>query len=1282
MIMTDSSQQYLCRTTYLIDSFWPGKLLELNNTGNIKVAGTNGAGKTTLLKLPMLFWGARPGRIVERNANKKSFAAYYLPRKTSYIIFDYQRPNGTDTPQLCHVLIKSDGDKLLYRFIDHPFDIKMYLDESGNIFGDDEIKRNYRTQHRCEISSLLSVDEYAKVIQNHRDLGGKKSLRTLQQRFSMSQSPIKHIEKVVTSVFNKISNFDVIKQMIIEISQDAISSEMLSHNVTDMVNIDKTDIDSWLADLHSSQAILNLEDKILSSLTDIDSLIEIKKDLQHLHHLADIYQQKCSQDQDTAGTRLKDVLLELTDLKEAHRQQVLTIEDACHDEEKAHREIKHDLDKLEQEKIDFEDDEAATYEQRGSELSDFTLRLINLNNEKTQLSEKSADLSRTFTEQQQKQELDFNKHEQQLTNEISSQRQQLTTALSENKLRYATLESELRTQTQTLIDQLTEKKTPLEHTKISLNLQLKQPQIDPELADQSLQLQQNLSQCRRRISERQEAYNRVSSESQSLRQKQHQALQTNDRLKIELNHLAQQQRDVQTLLSPAKGSLHAFLVEHVPNWQSNIGRVINPELLKHLHLEPELLAAFTDAAKQSDTETALTQVQDFYGIKINLNALEHVSFTDSALAEKEQHISAQIGAKKSELEQLQQALERLNKDVEELDKQLMSSKQLLFKQTQLLTSLVNEEDELNSKLEQHKTLAIARVQTELADTELLLVQAQQALSQAKVDYQSRHNELNNERLSVHCQLETDYNQRIDSYQSSLDNLRNEAQVEAQRIADALQAALSDAGINASIFNALEAKIKQTMKAVENAKVFQQKADKYNSWLETSWSQVEPGRERLRRLDAAIQRFQQQLKDKHQDYQQSTDKLEQEKTQLDKLVTDLVLQLKGLDNSLVKLADYPAIKHDDLPEYTVNNISKLTNSQISLLGKQQSNVLSSVSKISSELKRYSKSTLQIGWLENRIESDPEMVNYRLEEAINSGEQLSYVLKNAKLLQTSTTHEVELRANDILSIYTHLSNFDRNITRTGRKLSSHMNGKQFFTALGDIKIAIRTKMDKLGYWKQLENVNEAFEAYQANTELTHDRSIPQNLIDSLDELSAVLPKNNNMQHNELFDIEFTIVENGRTTRATTPKELEDVSSTGLSYLALITFFTGLTTMLRPDASTVITWPVDELGELHSENIQAMLEMLNQHGIQIITASPSTDKSVLQLFDHLYEIDSRNKRLIQMNVDDDPLMALLNGDAKKTLVSEPELTSSVETKTSSTSTTSIIAADTTPATMQEEG
>jgi hypothetical protein len=1243
MMMTEPAQQYLCRTTYLIDSFWPGKLLELNNQGNIKVAGTNGAGKTTLLKLPMLFWGARPGRIVERNANKKSFAAYYLPRKTSYIIFDYQRPNGTPTPQLCHVLIKSDGDKLNYRFIDHAFDLAMYLDETGNIFTDEEIKRNYRTQHRCEVSSLLSVDDYAKVIQNHRDLGGKKQLRKLQQRFSMSQTPIKHIEKVVTSVFNKISNFDVIKQMIIEISQDAISSEMLSHNVTDMVNINKTDIDNWLADLHSSQAVLNLEEKILASLGDIESLVEIKHDLQHLHHLALIHQKNCIQDQVVSDARLKDVIIELTDLTDTYRQKEKALKSACHDEENAQGETKKDLDKIEQQKIDYEDDEAATYAQRGSELTDLSLRLISLNNEKTQLSEKSADLSRTFTEQKQKQELSFNKHEQQLTNDISSQQQQLTTALSQSDFHYAKLESEQKAQTQTLLNQLTDKKSPLVHKNIALDLQLQQPPLDPALTQQSQQLQQNLSQCRRTITERQDEFNRVTSQVQGKRQQQQQALQQNDRLKLELNHLAQQHRDVLALLSPALGSLHAFLIEHVPSWQKNIGRVINPDLLKHLHLEPELIAPELTvpdltSAELTDPEI-LTQVALFYGIKINLNALENASFTDTELAQKEQQISVQIGNKKAELEALQIMLEKINQDVELLDKQLMSSKQLLFKQTQLLQNLVREEDELSSKLAQQQALAIARIQTELAETKLQLTQIEQEISQANVDYQNANNALSNERLGVHCQLETDFNQRIDSYHQSLNNLRNDAEKEAKRIEAALQAALSEAGINASIFNALADKVKHTESAVETASMFQHKAETYQNWLEHSWSQVEPGRERLRRLDAAIQRFQQQLKDKTQQYQQSTDKREQERSQLEKHTTDLILQLKGLDRSILNLTDYPATEHSHLPAYSVNNISKLTDNQTNLLSKQRSNVMSTVAKVTSTLKLYSKSTLQTGWLNEQVVNDSDEQNHKLEEAINSGLQLSYVLKTAKLLQTSTTHEVELRANDILSIYSHLSNFDRNISRTGRKLSSHMNGKQFFTALGDIKIAIKTKMDKLGYWQQLENVNDAFEAYKASTEVTHDRSIPQELIDSLDELSAVLPKNNSMQHNELFDIEFTIVENGRTTRATTPKELEDVSSTGLSYLALITFFTGLTTMLRPNENTVITWPVDELGELHSENIQAMLAMLNQHGIQIMTASPSTDKSVLQLFDHLYEIDSRNNRLIQMNVEDDPLMALLS-------------------------------------------
>lgn len=1232
MMMTDPAQQFLCRTIYLIDSFWPGKLLELNNQGNIKVAGTNGAGKTTLLKLPMLFWGARPGRIVERNANKKSFAAYYLPRKTSYIVFDYQRPNGSDTPQLCHILIKSDGEKLNYRFIDHPFEADMYLDESGNIFSDEEIKRNYRNTHRCEISTLLSVDDYAKVIQNHRDLGGKKHLRKLQQRFSMSKAPIKHIEKVVTSVFNKISNFDVIKQMIIEISQDAISSDMLSCGVDDMVNINKSDIENWLSDLHSSQVVLDLEEKILTSMESIDSLVEIQKELEHLHYLAKLYHEKCVQEQSQSQQKITEIEQEQQIEKEEHRSKLEVLDDELEQNQSQQRRKKTAIDTIEQQKIDYEDDEAATYEQRGAEVSTLNLRLIDLTNEQAQLNQKSAILSRLFAEQKQKQELEFNRQEQDLTGKIGSQQQEMNTELSKNELHYTLLENELTANHQIQLNKFVEKRTPLEHAKISLDLQLQQPQLDPLLQQKADALQFDLRNTRRKISELQDDFNKQSSQSQALRNKQQHELQQNERLKIELSRLAQQHREVQALLKPEPGSLHAFLIEHVPHWQTSIGRVINPELLKNPHLEPEL--ATTDLTELKE------QFNHLYGIQINLTALTDGSFTDETLTQKEQHISEQIAQKNAANIELEKQLEQINLDVEELDKQLNSTKQLLIKQNQVLANLIDEEDELNAKIDQFKALFIERITQEQSATEVKLSKIDQEIGQEKIDHQDRKDALNDERLSSHCQIETDFNQRIDNYQDSLDKLRIDSLQELKRIDDALQAALSEAGINRTIFNALEEKISSTQEAIEIAKQFQKKALEYQEWLTTCWIHIEPERAHLRRLEENIRSLTNRKNDRLSQHKQRSDKLKQDLTRHEKLSQDLNNQIKGLRSSIERLDLFTCVEHSDLPDYSVNNITKLTKTQYTKLTQLIKQVSEMRRELNTQLNKYNGSTLHNGWLEHHIALSEENKDSTLTEAINSKAQFDYVLKNAKLLQTSTTHEVELRANDIHSIYTHLSNFDRNISRTGRKLSNHMSGKQFFSALGDISIAIKTKMDKLGYWQQLENVEEAFTTYQATIERCQDRSIPQELIDALDELSVALPKSSSiMQHNELFDIEFTIVENGRITRATTPKELEDVSSTGLSYLALITFFTGLTSMLRADKNTVITWPVDELGELHAENIQAMLSMLNQNGVQIMTASPSTDKSVLQLFDHLYEIDNTNKRLIQMNVDDDPLAALLN-------------------------------------------
>jgi len=58
--------------------------------GGAVLTGRNGRGKTSLLQLLPGFFGENPNRIVGTETNRLNFAGYYLPRLTSYILFEYR----------------------------------------------------------------------------------------------------------------------------------------------------------------------------------------------------------------------------------------------------------------------------------------------------------------------------------------------------------------------------------------------------------------------------------------------------------------------------------------------------------------------------------------------------------------------------------------------------------------------------------------------------------------------------------------------------------------------------------------------------------------------------------------------------------------------------------------------------------------------------------------------------------------------------------------------------------------------------------------------------------------------------------------------------------------------------------------------------------------------------------------------------------------------------------------------------------------------------------------
>ena len=155
----------------IIDSFWQGQVNELDLTGHTQLEGTNGAGKTSLMRLLPLFYGMRPSDIVSKVDQAKNFADFYLPRESSILVYEYQRPFG----QKCQVLATSDGRGVHFKFIDDAYDAQHFIassqvNEQGSKakpFTINEIEKNYRNIGK-ESSKFLGIDKYRQVIQNQR----------------------------------------------------------------------------------------------------------------------------------------------------------------------------------------------------------------------------------------------------------------------------------------------------------------------------------------------------------------------------------------------------------------------------------------------------------------------------------------------------------------------------------------------------------------------------------------------------------------------------------------------------------------------------------------------------------------------------------------------------------------------------------------------------------------------------------------------------------------------------------------------------------------------------------------------------------------------------------------------------------------------------------------------------------------------------------------------------------------------------------------------------------
>lgn len=198
--------------------------------------------------------------------------------------------------------------------------------------------------------------------------------------------------------------------------------------------------------------------------------------------------------------------------------------------------------------------------------------------------------------------------------------------------------------------------------------------------------------------------------------------------------------------------------------------------------------------------------------------------------------------------------------------------------------------------------------------------------------------------------------------------------------------------------------------------------------------------------------------------------------------------------------------------------------------------------------------------------------------------------------------------ISNYYGSLNTIKNKISHIGKKLATDINTQHQFPALSDIRIELTSKIHEYAIWQDLERFNRLYQDWQlTSNELPNDA-----FINSFEQVMTSFKQSQiELNIDSLVEMTIQITENGRRVPIKTDNDLQNASSTGLSMLAVIVVFCGMTRYLCRDEDVTIHWPLDEIGKLSGKNTVLLFELMKQYNVTLFCAQPDASPVLNQFF-----------------------------------------------------------------------
>lgn len=624
--------RYLNKIIFLNSAHIPYAEVKLD--GNVHFIGTQGVGKSTLLRALLFFYNADKLRLGIPK-EKKSFDAFYFPNPNSYIVYEVMHENGA----YCVLALKNQG-RVMFRFIDAPFDSKWFIDEHKQVYGEwNQIREQVGKKH--DVSSLVSSYEMYRdiIFGNNR----RQELLPFRKYAIVESAKYQNIPRTIQNVFlNTKLDADFIKNTIIRSMSDEDNCIDLNFYREQIKEFEQEykDVSLWTKKEKNGEVqVRRMADKVIDAyrtlLNNRRLIGEGRRELNYAERVAqellpqyrlDIQeseaecnrvsrligeeQEKYGKERDKLSRELGvlDAQLKKTAAKrkyyeEIHIEDILQrVEQETIIEEERKRQVamKAELEKSYQNVVDKY---KALLEQLDMDLRAFR------NSKTTLLNEHQAALvtqKETLLQELRKAEMETREVFREKTSSVDEMIAQLVhdeTALKIQKAKVAHENPFAR-------EMETNEKEYAEFT-------ARQIQVETEIREVELRIE----------TLRQEAQNEL-----EIAELKYQA--SLDAPQKQKTDVEDEIRKIQNLLDKSKGSFSEWLDQNRKGWQENIGKVVDEEtILYNDVLNPQLVA---DSSALSSSSSAAS----LYGVNINLTAVERKFRTPKELkeqlAEKEQ----------------------------------------------------------------------------------------------------------------------------------------------------------------------------------------------------------------------------------------------------------------------------------------------------------------------------------------------------------------------------------------------------------------------------------------------------------------------------------------------------------------------------------------------------------------------------------------------------------------------------------------------------------------------